>query len=69
LFDRAASFVVGSAASSAVDSAADAAAGTAAGKKYSTKGQSSFKVGEGVQSTAVKDFYLSVSSQKKNICI
>ena len=80
LFDRAAGSaadtaigsVAGSAADSAVDtatgSAADTAAGTATGEECLTRGQSSFKVGEGVQLTAVKDFYLPVLSQRKKKC-
>ena len=60
----------GSTVDSVADFAVDTAAGTTVGKECSTRGQLSFKVGEGVQSTAVKDFYLSVSSQrKKSICV
>jgi len=74
-------FTAGSAAGSAISSAISSVIGpalspiigsiigSAASLKCLTKGQSSFKVGEGVQSTAVKNFYLSVSSQRKNIYI
>jgi len=45
------------------------AASSVIGLKCSTKGQLSFKVKEGVQSTAVKNSYLSILSQKKNIYV
>jgi len=66
LFDKAVGFAIGFATNSAIGPAIDliigSVIGSTTGLECLTRGQLSFKVGEGVQSTAVKDFYLSVSS-------
>jgi len=62
LFNKAVSSVIGSVIGYAIGPVIGFVIGSVAGLKCSTRGQLSFKVGEGAQSTAVKDSYLSVLS-------
>ena len=62
MFNIAVYLIIDSTTSSVASFAINTIANTTAGEKYLTRRQLSFKVGEGMQLTAVKDFYLSVLS-------
>ena len=55
-------FTISSIINSTTGTTVGSTASSTADKKYSTKGQLSFKAGEEMQSTAVKNSYLFISS-------